>query len=126
MSGQEPGGQGGAGAVRTELMRSDLGPWRRDGEKQADQRRVAGQTGGTRRDVGDTGGGPRPILRLHPHLGGSILQDLEHRRETGLEEENELSLGLLGLRLLGSRSPHRRAGEAQTVLCVAGPQSEPS
>lgn len=46
VGGQEPGAQGGPGAVSTELVRSARGQWQRDGGKEADRRHVAGQTVG--------------------------------------------------------------------------------
>lgn len=56
-------------------------------------------------------------------MGGSILHDLEHWRETGLEKNKEFGLGLLGLRHLGRIqwavcSPHRGTREAENALCM--------
>lgn len=72
VGGQEPGAQGGPGAVSTELVRSARGQWQRDGGKEADQRHMAGQTGGAWRDVGERRGGLDPGLCLRLHPGGSI------------------------------------------------------
>lgn len=52
-------------------------------------------------------------------LGGPILQELEQRGETALEENSELGVGLLGEEPRSLPLPRGETGEARAALCLA-------